>query len=201
MLMAINVKAATALVLSLSIGVAVRAQSSPANNQLVPEDLEPRTIGAAGVTLVGVAGYIDKFSSSEDTFPGTYTLQVDVTRCLTGRHAVRRGLAGSGTFGGDETDATTGIGVPALHGTAGALFYFSPQNMVSLYSGVDYWAQITQRADSDAGSVVGTLGVQGALSSRASIYFEGGYGLGLSKGEDDETLRRFVGRVGVRLKF
>jgi len=133
--------------------------------------------------------------------PGTYTVHVDVTRFLTDRIAIRGGLAGTGTFGGDDTDQPAGIGAPALHGTAGAVFYFSPQSMVSLYSGIDYWAQLTQRADSDAGSLVGTLGVQGAMSSRASIYLEGGYGLGLSTGEEDETLRRFVGRIGVRLKF
>ncbi len=195
-------KAAAALMLLLSIGiVSLRAQSARESGQITTEDLEPRIIAAAGTTLVGLAGYVDKFSSSEDSFPTAYTLHADVTRFLTDRFAVRGGLAGTGTFGGDDTDEPTGIGAPALHATAGALFYFSPHTMLSLYSGVDYWAQLTQRADSDAGSVVGTLGVQGAMSSRASIYLEGGYGLGLSTGEDDETLRRFVGRIGVRLKF
>lgn len=180
---------------------ALHGQAAPANNPITSEDLEPRTIGSSGTTLVGIAGYVDKFSSSENTFPGSYTVHVDVTRFLTDRLAVRGGLAGTGSFGGDDSDQVTGIGAPALHGTAGAQFYFTPQNMLSLYSGIDYWAQLTQRADSDAGSLIGTFGVQGAMSSRASIYLEGGYGLGLSKGEDGETLRRFVGRVGVRLKF
>jgi hypothetical protein len=193
---------ATALILLVSIGaVALHGQAAPENDQSTSEDLEPRTIGSAGATLVGVAGYVDKFSSSEDTLPGSYTVHVDVMRFLTDRIAIRGGLAGTGSFGGDDTEQPAGMGAPSLHGTAGALFYFSPQGMLSLYSGVDYWAQLTQRADSDAGSLVGTLGVQGAMSSRASVYLEGGYGLALSKGEEDETVRRFVGRVGIRLKF
>jgi hypothetical protein len=201
-LMVTSTTTVAALLLLLSIGViALQAQGSSASGQATSEDLEPRTIGSSGTTLVGFAGYVDKFWSSENTFPGTYTVHVDVTRFLTDRLAVRGGLAGTGSFGGDDSDEPTGIGAPALHGTAGALFYFSPQSLVSLYSGIDYWAQLTQRADSDAGSLVGTLGVQGAMSSRASVYLEGGYGLGLSKGEEDETLRHFVGRIGVRLKF
>ena len=188
--------------LSISISVAAQQeQSAPQNNLIASEDLEPRTIGSSGTTLVGIAGYVDKFSSSEDTLPWTYTLHVDVTHFLTDRLAVRGGLVGTGSSGEDDSDQTAGIGGPALHATAGAQFYFTPQSIVSLYSGLDYWAQLTRRADSDAGSLVGTLGVQGAMSSRASIYLEGGYGFGLSKGEEDETLRRFVARVGVRLKF
>lgn len=193
---------ATALMLSTPITVvAQQGQATPQNDQISSEDLEPRTIGSSGTTLVGIAGYVDKFSSSEDTFPGAYTVHVDVTRFVTDRLAVRGGLAGTGSFGDDDSDQAAGIGAPALHATAGAQFYFTPHSLLSLYSGFDYWAQLTRRADSDAGSLVGTLGVQGAMSSRASIYLEGGYGFGLSKGEDDETLRRFVGRVGVRLKF
>ena len=193
---------ATALMVLTPISaVAQQGQTAPQSNQITSEDLEPRTIGSSGTTLVGVAGYVDKFSSSEDALPWNYTVHVDVTRFLTNRLAVRGGLAGSGTFGGEDSDQAAGIGVPALHATAGAQFYFTPQSMLSLYSGIDYWAQLTQRADSDAGSLIGTLGAQGAMSSRASIYLEGGYGFGLSKGEEDETLRRFVARVGVRLKF
>ena len=49
--------------------------------------------------------------------------------------------------------------------------------------------------------VVGTIGVQGALSSRASAFVEGGYGVGLRQNEDEVRVRRIVGQVGVRLKF
>ncbi|HEU4686972.1 MAG TPA: hypothetical protein VFS23_01350 [Vicinamibacterales bacterium] len=193
---------ATALMVLIPIGaVAQQGQAAPQSNQITSEDLEPRTIGSSGTTLVGIAGYVDKFSSSEDALPGNYTVHVDVTHFLTDRLAVRGGLVGTGSFGDDDSDQPAGIGAPALHGTAGAQFYFTPQSMLSLYSGIDYWAQLTQRADSDAGSLIGTLGVQGAMSSRASIFLEGGYGFGLSKVEEDETLRRFVARVGVRLKF
>lgn len=73
--------------------------------------------------------------------------------------------------------------------------------MASLYSGVDYWAQLTQRSGPDAGSLVGTFAVQGALSSRASLFVEGGYGVALTKSAGNDTLTRYVGRVGVRLKF
>jgi hypothetical protein len=81
------------------------------------------------------------------------------------------------------------------------LYYFTPQSIVSAYAGVDYWAQLTQRAEADAGSIVGTLGLQGAMSSRVSAFVEGGYGPALTRGDDDERLWRVIGRVGVRLKF
>ena len=77
---------ATALMLSTPITVvAQQGQATPQNDQISSEDLEPRTIGSSGTTLVGIAGYVDKFSSSEDTFPGAYTVHVDVTRFVTDR--------------------------------------------------------------------------------------------------------------------
>jgi hypothetical protein len=57
--------------------------------------------------------------------------------------------------------------------------------MVSFYAGADYRAQITQRDGSDAGTIIGVAGVQGALSSRVSLFLEGGYGAGLQKNDDD----------------
>jgi hypothetical protein len=73
--------------------------------------------------------------------------------------------------------------------------------MASLYAGGEYWAQLTQRATSDAGVMVGTLGLQGLVSSRASVFIEGGYGVGLTRGDEGELRSRIVGRAGVRLKF
>ena len=151
---------------------------------------------------IGVSGYIDRFFSSERGLPTTYTAQIDISRFLTRKIAARGGLAGTGSVGGDDAeDLPTGSGAPALHGFAGVLYYFTPQSIVSAYAGVDYWAQLTQRAEADAGSIVGTLGLQGAMSSRVSAFVEGGYGPALTRGDDDERLWRVIGRVGVRLKF
>lgn len=166
------------------------------------EDLEPRRIGAAGTMTVGISGYVDRFFSSRDEFATNYTAQFDVARFLTNRIVVRGGLSGSGSVGGEDAeDRPVGTGAPALHALVGSLFYFTPQSMLSLYAGADYWTQLTQRVSPDAGSVTGTVGIEGALSSRGRVYIEGGYGVGLTKGEDDETRTRIVGRIGFRFKF
>jgi hypothetical protein len=64
-----------------------------------------------------------------------------------------------------------------------------------------YWAQISQRDGPDAGTIIGVAGVQGALSSRVSLFLEGGYGAALQKNDDDVRVTRIVGQIGVRLKF
>jgi hypothetical protein len=166
------------------------------------EELEPRVIGATGTMLAGFSGYIDRFFSSERDLPFNYSVQAEVTRFLTSRIAVRSGFRGSGSVGGDGAeDLPTGQGVPAMNAFGGLLYYFTPQSIVSFYTGADYWAQLTQRSGPDAGSVVGVLGVQGALSSRISVFLEGGYGIGVQKNDDDVRTRRVLGQIGVRLKF
>jgi hypothetical protein len=185
----------------MSVSVA-HAQVEPGSVTAVSEDVEPRSIGAAGTMMFGVAAFVDRFHSSESALPTNYTAQIDVGRFVTRRFVVRGGLAGSGSFGGeDPEERPSGVGVPSLHGFGGLLFYFSPQSMVSLYSGVEYWAQLTQRAEEDAGSIVGRLGLQGAVSSRASLFVEGGYGVGITKGDEGELVSRFGGQLGIRLKF
>lgn len=186
---------------ALSISVA-HAQVESESVAVVSEDVEPRNIGTAGTMLFGVAGFVDKFHSSERNLPTNYTAQIDVGRFITDKLLVRGGVAGSGSFGGEDADdLPTGVGVPSLHAFGGVLFYFTPQSMVSLYSGAEYSAQLTQRAAEDAGSIVGRVGVQGAVSSRASVFIEGGYGVGLTKGDEGELVSRFLGQVGIRLKF
>jgi hypothetical protein len=174
------------------------AQSTPPPQ----EDLEPRIIGTKGTTLASVSGYVDQFFSSERDLPFNYSAQVDVGRFLSNAFVVRGGLRGTGSAGGDEEEnLLTGSGAPALHVFGGLLYYLSPRSLVSMYAGAEYWAQLTQRESPDAGSVVGTIGVEGALSSRASLFLEGGYGMGLRKNTDDVRVRRILGQVGVRLRF
>jgi hypothetical protein len=152
--------------------------------------------------MVGVAGYVDRFFSSERLFPTHYTAQIDVGHFVTQRLVARGGVSGSGSFGGEDADdLATGSGAPALHAFGGLSLYFTPDSIVSLYSGAEYWAQLTQRGESDTGSIVGKLGLQGAVSSRVSLFLEGGYGFGLTKGEEGERISRFVGQIGVRLKL
>lgn len=186
------------------IGAATaRAEAQgPSSTQALPEDLQPRVIGTEGTTAIGFSGYIDKFFSSERLFPTNYTTQIDVGHFLTQRFVIRGGLSGSGSFGGKDPDElATGSGAPSLHAFGGLLFYFTPKSMMSLYSGAEYWAQLTQRADRDAGSIVGKFGAEGVVSSRVSLFLEAGYGLALSKGDEGERVSRFVGQVGMRLKL
>ena len=182
------------LALSGSQGVAAQDRTS--------EDLEPRIIGAAGTTAVGFSGYVDKFFSPETALPTNYTVQVDVNRFLTDRWVVRGGIAGSGSYGGDDSDELrTGPGAPAVHALGGVFFYFTPRSIWSAYTGIGLTVQMTQRSGSGMSSVVGSLGLQGAVSSRASLFIEGGFGRGLNKDDEDNRLSRFGGNIGIRLKF
>jgi len=189
---------------AINIALTVMMWTSAANAQTTPatEELEPRIIGTTGTIVTGFSGYIDRFFSSEESLPFNYSMQIDVGRFVTKRFVVRGGLRGSGSIGGDNAeDLASGQGVPALHAFGGLLHYFTPQSIVSLYAGADYWAQLTQRNGPDAGTIIGVAGVQGALSSRVSLFLEGGYGAALQKNDDDVRATRLVAQIGVRLKF
>jgi hypothetical protein len=116
--------------------------------------------------------------------------------------AIRFGVLGTGSIGGDDsTDEPTGPVAPALHVGGGGLFYFTPGSMVSAYAGMEYWAQVSRRTDNDAGTAVGKFGLQAAISSRASVFAEGGYGVNLRRGDEGETITRIVGQLGLRIRF
>jgi len=179
----------------------VSAQDSVAQQANISEEVEPRFIGTTGTTTIGFSGFVDRFASSRTAFPTNYTVQVDATRFITSRIAALGALAGSGSIGDDTSESATGSGPLALHASAGAAFFFTPQSIASLYAGASYWNQLTRRADSDAGSLLGLVGLQGAMSSRAAFYVEGGYGASLTRGEHRELVVRILGRVGFRLKL
>jgi len=166
------------------------------------EEIEPRTVGGRGATFVGMSGFVDRFSSPEEALPLNYTAQVDVCRFITNKFAIRLGAVGSGSLGGDDEDALlSGSGAPALHAAGGLLYYFTPRSMISVYLGAEYWAQLTEREAGDTGSLLGTAGLQAAISSRASMFIQGGFGARLARGEDDELLSRIVAQMGLRIKF
>ena len=165
------------------------------------EDVEPRVVGAAGRTTIGLAGYADRITSEDDNLPFHLTLQVDVGHFLTRRIAIRGGVVGSGALGGDPDDVPAGIGVTALHAFGAANYYFTPGSLASVYAGAGYWAQITGRDGPDNGSILGLGGFEAALSSRASLFLEGGYGFALTQTDDGATRQRFVARVGIRVKL
>ena len=186
--------------LGFLIGSGVAAQNAPRTAEQIPEDLQPHIVGVKGTTMIGFGGYVDRVYSSERLLPLNYTIQVNVSRFVTNRIVVRGGLIGSGSAGGDDAeDRPTGLGAPALHASGGLFYYLKPQSMWSPYGGAEYWTQLTQRADTDRGTVIGSLGLEGAVSRRLGIFFEGGYGLGLT-GPDEQT-NRLVARVGMRWKF
>ncbi|MGE0450280.1 MAG: hypothetical protein AB7Q29_11940 [Vicinamibacterales bacterium] len=177
------------------------AQQPAVNTSAASEEIEPRIVGTTGTTMVGVSGFFDRASSSEDLYPNNFTLQGDVTRFLTRRIAVTGGIAGMSSAGEGAGDQRTGPGALALHAFGGALYFLTPRSIASLYLGGSYWAQLTRRDGPDAGTVVGLTGLQATVSSRAAFYVEGGYGLSLTKGSEGEAVTRILGRVGVRLKF
>jgi hypothetical protein len=154
---------------------------------------------------------------------GTYTVQADGHRFMSRRIALRFGIIGSNTFGGgsddadpddtepddadssdsssDTDDAATSLTGNVIEALGGAIFYFTPESIWSFYGGGEYRARLTNRTAGDAGSVNALLGLQGALSSRASFFFEGGYGLRLQRGDEGELQTRIVGQAGVRFRF
>jgi hypothetical protein len=184
----------------LLMGTGIAAQDTVPTAEQLPEDLQPHIIGTKGTTTIGFGGYFDRVYSSERLLPLNYTIQIEASRFVSKRIVARGGLTGSGSAGGDDPeDRPSGLGAPALHLSVGLFYYLKPQSMWSPYAGAAYWAQLTQRASDDKGAVVGSLGLEGAVSSRLGIFVEAGFGLGLT-GPDEKT-DRLVGRVGMRLKF
>lgn len=179
--------------------IAVAALSIP-TGAWAQEEIEPRVVGSTGTTMAGISGFVDRFSSNEDDFPWRVSLYFDLSRFITSKLAVRAGLVGATTFHDDDNEAA-GASASAAHAFASALYFFTPQSMVSLYSGVEYRAQLNRRAERDAGTALGVGGVQAMLSSRAGLFVEGGYGVRLTKGDEGETLTRLTGQLGVRIRF
>jgi hypothetical protein len=187
-------------------GLPARAQvtgpaDGPAPAVTPSEDIEPRVIGKPRTMALGLAGYADRIGSSDDDLPFNLTLQVELGRFLTRAIAVRGGVVGSAPLGGDSRDRTDGTGQPALHAFGEGHYYFTPQSLASVYAGAGYWWQLTGRDGADAGSVLGLGGVEAAVSSRATVFVEGGYGIGLTKSDDGATRTRVLARLGVRLKL
>lgn len=185
----------------VTLASTVFGQEPTSTPSATSEEIEPRIVGTKGTMMVGISGFIDRYGSSETFYPTTFIVQGDVTRFLSRKIAVNGGLAGMGIVGKGAGTQQSGRGAPALHAFGGALYYLTPQSLASLYFGGSYWNQLTRRDGPDAGSVVGIGGVQASVSSRASFYVEGGYGLSLTKGDEDETVSRILGRIGVRFRF
>jgi hypothetical protein len=165
------------------------------------EEIAPRIVGEAGTNSIGIGGFIDNFSSSEATFPLHATVHVDVSRFVTHHIALRGGIIGSTTFRDDGDEIVTGPGAASLHALVSGLYYFTPRSMVSLYTGVEYRAQLMRRAAPDSGTALGLGGVQAAISSRASLFVQGGYGARLTRGDEGEWQTRLTGEIGLRIKF
>ena len=188
--------ARAALVLLLVTSTTASAQG----NAPAGEDVEPRTIGSSGTLLVGGAFHFDRVYSSERLLPLNFTLMGDVTKFVTPRLALRGGIVGSGSRGGDDAEERpTGVGVAALHGHGGLFFYLTPRSMWSLYVGGGYSSQLTQRDANDRGTVLGTLGLEGAISSRVHLFVDAAYGTGLSRGDENTT--RLTTYAGLRLRL
>lgn len=170
--------------------------------QAQTEDVEPRVIGTRGATTIGVSGFLDTFASTENDFPWQATVLVDVNRFITSKIVARGGVIGSALFAGANADERpTGPGASAIHALGGLFYYFTPGAMVSLYSGAEYRVPLTDRADKEPGTLFGQLGLQAAVSSRASMFVQAGYGMRLTRGESDELQTRVAGEMGIRIRF
>ena len=193
----------TALALGAVIGVVAGASAQNSVTTPPSEEVEPRVVGQRGVTLLGLSGAMSRFFSSEQLMAGTYTVQVDAHRFVLDKVAVRFGVVGTDAFGGepDDDDDDAGSATRVLEAFGGGVYYFTPESIWSLYGGAEYRARITNRSTGDAGSVNGIAGLQGALSSRASFFVEGGYGLRLRRGDEGELQTRIVGQAGIRFRF
>jgi len=191
-------RVSTVVVVSLSLWLGAVGTALAQTAQ--PEEVEPRIVGQRGTTVLGVSGFLDKVSSSEQVFPINFTVQAGGGRFITDRFFAQGGLVGSMTARGeDELEAARGV--PALHAYGGLSFYFKPRSMVSPYVGAEYTVQLTRRLARDKGFGVLKGGVEASVSSRASVFVEAGAGIGFSRGDEDELLTRVVGLVGVRLKL
>jgi hypothetical protein len=184
--------------LLLACPLAAEAQSAPSRE----EDVEPRVIGLAGTVHVGFSGYVDTFFASDNALPSNYIVQIDASRFVTARWAIRGGLVGSGTYGGDNDDEVReGWAAPALHVVGGPFFYFTPRSMWSAYAGAEYAAQLTRRGGASISSVIGSLGLQGAVSSRTNVFVEAGFGRSLNADDEGDRPLRLLGKIGLRLRF
>lgn len=205
---------ATVFIAVVTGSVATAWAQSP-QEQHHSEEVEPRIIGHRGVTLFGVSGSLNRYFSSEDLFAGSYTVQVDGHHFISKKIAVRFGAIGSDHFGGEPDDSddsdddssaddseTSGtLAGNAVEVLGGAVYYFTPESVWSFYGGAEYRTRVTNRLTDDIGSVNAIVGLQGALSSRASFFVEGGYGLRLQRGSEGELQTRIIGQGGVRFRF
>jgi hypothetical protein len=193
---------ASGLLLFASLTTAEAQSPEAAAPQANTEEIEPRIVGRAGTTTIGFSGFVDRAFSTTSLMPLNYTVQAEGLRFITGHIAARLGAAGSGSLGGDEADARpTGTGAPALRAFVGGMYFLRPKSMISPYAGAEYWAQLTQRSGKDAGSIVGTFGLQAAVSSRTALFAEAGYGFGMTRGSENELVTRIVGQIGFRVRF
>jgi hypothetical protein len=101
------------------------------------EDIEPRTVGSRGATFVGLSGFVDRFSSSDEALPSTTSRLMSVVHHER-KFAIRIGAIGSGSLGGEhEDDLLTGSSTVAARGRRSS-HYFTPRSMISMYVGAEY---------------------------------------------------------------
>jgi hypothetical protein len=151
--------------------------------------------------MIGMSGFVDRAFSTEALMPLNYTVEASGLRFITRHIAVDGAVAGSGSFGGDDSASVpTGIGVASLRLMAGGLYFLTPQSMISLYGGGDYATQLTRRSGSERGAVVGRLGIQAAMSARVTLFVEGGYGFAVTTESAGERVTRIQGLIGLRIR-
>jgi hypothetical protein len=171
-------------------------------------DEAAKTVGRKGATQLGIN--FQTTTSISTSYYGTTNTEtnlfggVDVGRFVSNKFLVRFGLSGFGTVGGGGGEsgyyggAVGGGSSVSFNVLGGGLFYLTPQKPQSLYVGGDMSVPMSKAGAGDP-YMNSRVGLQAAIRSNASIFFEGGYGTVLSRGGSGSG--SLQSNLGVRVLF
>jgi len=154
-----------------------------------PAVAQDREIGRQGATQLSFQAVVTGSQAASD-FQGFYFGAWDIGYFTSEHLVLRVGNQFQGAF-------NSGANQPSLSTNVGSTYYFSPHTPTSFYTSGIYSFRLTNRSEGDRGDLVGSIGVQAAVRSNASVFFEGGYGRSLSSGGSGVLLSS----VGLRVLF
>jgi hypothetical protein len=184
-----NVLSVIIVLLAVSVGTASAQTPEPT-----------KSVGRKGATQMGISFSTTTPVSVSDagTQTGATTLNgsIDIGRFVTGKLVTRFGVFGSGSFGGQQRSGSP-VSFMLL---GGALYYFTPDKVSSLYIGGDTSVAVSSAGTNDP-MVNGRLGVQTAIKHNASFFIEGGYGGALTSSQGGSRGGSLMTNVGIRVLF
>ena len=181
----------------LSVGGQAFAQS----------DEPAKSVGRKGATQLGInfqtTTSISTTSRGQSSTETNLFGGIDVGRFISNKLLFRFGVSGFGTLGGQTVDSIYGVDLGgggssvSFNILGGGLYYLTPQKPQSLYIGGDMSVPLSKAGAGDP-YVNSRIGVQSAIRSNASIFFEGGYGMVVSNLGSNGSLQS---NLGVRILF